>query len=259
MSDSQLNKVEYSSLQRGLQILKLVQNHGRVSASDISRILGMPLSTVYRYVNILKASGFAIDVEGTLVPSERLAEGWANSSNLVRLASPILQQLRLDTNMTSMLAVRVHTAALCLDVCYAHPKHRVAFRRAQMRSLHAGATALSLLAYAPQNIVDEVLGRRYREYTAATLSSGELAVALKHVRQDGYAVSQGQTTPGMRGVGVPVFVNNSCIASISLVGEDRDGAPSTEALVGMLQARAQQLSSMISVDEYGDAFGSFPD
>lgn len=254
MSETQRSKGEYSSLQRGLQILKLVQNLGRASASDISRMLEMPLSTVYRYIGILKDSGFAIDVEGTLVPSERLAEGWSNSSNLVRLAAPILRRLRIDTNMTSMLAVRVHTAALCLEVSYAHPQHRVAFRRGQMRSLHAGATALSLLAYAPQSIIDEVLGRSYREYTAATLSSGELAVTLKRIRRDGYATSHGQTTPGMKGVGVPIFVNNSCIASLSLVDEDREGAPPQELLVSILKATAQQLADAITVDEYGDSF-----
>ena len=247
-------KGEYASLQRGLQILKLVQNLGRASASDISRMLGVPLSTVYRYIGILKESGFAIEIDGALVPSERLAEGWSGTSNLVRLASPILNRLRTDTEMTSVLAVRIHTAALCLDVSYAHAQHRVAFRRGQMRSLHAGATALPLLATAPQPIIREVLTRGYRGYTSATLSPGELAHELERIRSMGHAVSLGQTTPGMMGVGVPVFSNNACIASLSLVGEARTQTAPVEVLVAALHAAAGQLSRAIAEGEYGDVF-----
>lgn len=249
---------EYSSLQRGIQILTLVQDQGRASAAEISELLNVPLSTVYRYINVLKESGFAIGVEGTLVPSERLSEGWSEKSNLVRLAAPILQRLRTDTQMTSMLAVRVHTAVLCLDVSYVHPQHRVAYRRGQMRNLNAGATALALLAHAPQSIVAEVLTRRYRGYTAATLDSAELIHELERIRIEGYAVSHGQTTPGMMGIGVPVFVNNSCIASVSLVDEERRHTNAREeGCVAILRAAAGQLAGSFSVDGPSDVSDIF--
>ena len=246
-------KSEYASLQRGLQILKLVQNLGRASASDVSEMLDVPLSTVYRYIGVLKESGFAVEVEGALVPSERLAEGWSDTSNLVRLASPILHRLRTDTAMTAVLAVRVHTAVLCLDVSYAHPQHRVAFRRGQMRSLHSGATALPLLTHAPQSIIEEVLGRGYRGYTAATLSPSELAHELQRIRVGGYAVSHGQTTPGMVGFGVPVVADGTCIASLSLVDEEiRHPQAQSGEIIETLRSAASQLARAIGVDGYGD-------
>lgn len=246
-------KSEYASLQRGLQILKVMQNLGRASAADVSQMLDMPLSTVYRYIAILKDSGFAVEVEGALVPSERLAEGWSDTSNLVRLGAPILHRLRTDTDMTGVLAVRVHTAALCLDVSYAHPQHRVSFRRGQMRSLHAGASALPLLAHAPQSIIEEVLTRGYRGYTAATLRPGELAAELERIRRDGYSVSRGQTTPGMYGVGVPVDAKGTCIASLSLVDEIGKPAREEHDLVATLRGAAAQLAIAIANDGYGES------
>lgn len=241
--------VGLGSLRRGLEILKLVQDHGRGSAAEISAELGVPLSTVYRYLATIKDSGFAIEVDGGLVPSERLAEGWSDSSNLVRLASPILLQLRVETTMTAVLAVRVHTAALCLAVVYAHAQHRISFRRGQMRGLHAGASALALLAYAPDEIVRTVLGHGYRGYTAATLSPAELAHELERIRTRRFVSSFGQTTPGMMGVAVPVIANGQCIASLSLVGEAARHSHAGEELAEPLQAAAQELVASIGKDE----------
>lgn len=240
--------MEYGSLKRGLQILKLVQDLGRGSAADISRELGVPLSTVYRYLAIIKESGFAVEVDGGLVPSERLAEGWSDTSNLVRLAAPILHRLRAETEMTAVLAVRVHTAALSLEVSYAHAQHRISFRRGQMRSLHAGASALALLAHAPDPIVKEVLGRGYRGYTAATLGPAALAHELERIRTTRYAISIGQTTPGMMGIAVPVIANGTCIASLSLVDEIASKHADEAELVAALHAAAEELASTIGQD-----------
>lgn len=249
--------MEYASLQRGLQILHLVQEKGRASATDISRELDVPLSTVYRYIAVLRESGFAIEVDGTLVPSERLAEGWSDISHLVRLANPILHALRTEMGMTSILAVRVHTVALCLAVAYAHPQHRISFRRGQMRSLHAGATALPLLAHAPDSIVKEVLSRGYRGYTAATLSPAQLAHELERVRTNAFAVSLGQTTAGMMGIGVPVIVNGACVASLSLVDEINTKHGTEEEIVAALKAAAADLGRKIARGEDAD-YGPSP-
>lgn len=243
--------MEYASLKRGLQILKLVQDLGRGSASEISTQLDVPLSTVYRYLGIIRESGFAVEVDGGLVPSERLAEGWSDTSNLVRLAGPVLHRLRTDTEMTAVLAVRVHTAALSLEVSYAHAQHRISFRRGQMRSLHAGASALALLAHAPDPIVKVVLSREYRGYTAATLGPAALAHELERIRTNHFAVSLGQTTPGMMGIAVPVMVNGTCIASLSLVTEISSKRTDEGPLVAALREAADELVSAIAVDEAG--------
>lgn len=232
---------DYGSLHRGLEVLRLVQDRGAVTAKEIHHALGIPLSTVYRYVAVLKESGFAVDIDGMLVASERLSERWTASSRLVSLAAPILTSLRVVTGMTSVLAVRVHTAALCLDVSYAHPKHRIAFRRGQMRSLHAGASALVLLAYSPEPVISEVLSRGYREYTSSTLSPPVLREELKQIRQDGVSITVGQTTPGMMGVGVPVMSGGVCIASLTAVGESSRTTMSGSDLVEALKASALEL------------------
>lgn len=246
----------YRSLQRGLQVLGLVQEQGRLRISDISDQLGIPLSTVYRYVSVLRSSGFAHEIDGYLVAGERLAEGSDNSPHLVQMAAPILHRLRKETGMTAILTVRVHITAVCLDVSYAHPLHRVSFGRGQFRSLYAGASALPLLAYAPKKIVRELLSGDLRSYTTATLPPEMIDPYLRQVRAEGYAVSFGQITPGMAGVGVPVVVDGDCVCSLSLVGEELRFAEQLDDLVAALRVGANELVVRMSSNTEEKGWGS---
>lgn len=235
------NGHRYHSLQRGLQMLSLVQDSGRMRVSDISKRLEVPLSTVYRYVAALKESGFANEIDGFLVASDRLAEPGIESPHLVQSAAPVLAQMRHETGMSAVLAVRVHISAVCLDVSLAHPSHRVSFKRGHVRNLYAGASALPLLAHAPQKFVKELLSSGLRAHTSATPTTEILAPYLEQIRDEGYAVSHGQITPGMFGVGVPVVVNGSCVCSLSLVGEEVRDNLSLEQILEVLRNGTKRL------------------
>lgn len=246
----------YGSLQRGLRVLGLVQEQGRVRISEIGETLGIPASTVYRYVRALSGTGFAHENDGYLVAGERLAEkNTADSPHLVQMAAPVLRRLRQRSGMTAILAVRVHITALCLDVSYAHPQHRVSFRRGEVHNLYAGASALPLLAYAPSRVVRELLSGGLRPYTTATLTQELLDPYLKQVRQEGYAVSRGQVTPGMTAVGVPVVVDGQCLCSLSLVAEERRFAGALDAAVQLLREGAKELIGRLPASEDGNVWG----
>lgn len=253
-SGDSTNAIGYRSLQRGLQILALLQEQGRLRVSEISEKLAVPLSTVYRYANVLASSGFAHEIDGYIVAGERLAEEHDASPHLVSMAAPILRRLRQETGMTAILAVRVHVTAVALEVALAHPQHRVTFGRGRIRSLYAGASALPLLAYAPQRIVSELLSGDLRPYTNATLSPEMINPYLQQVRADGYAVSHGQITPGMIGIGVPVLVNDVCLCSLSLVGEEPQFTGRVDEAIAALQVAATQLVNYLPSDRESEAW-----
>ncbi|PPG27251.1 hypothetical protein C5E10_15500 [Pseudoclavibacter sp. RFBG4] len=245
----------YKSLHRGLEILQLIQGRGRLKISEISSELGMPLSTVYRYVTVLRDAGFAIEIDGYLMPSSRLAESDDASPHLVRYAAPVLRRLRELTGMTAILAVRVHITAVCLEVSYAHPQHRIPFGRGKVRSLYAGATALPLLAYAPKKVVRELLSGGLRAYTTATMSPEMIEPYLRQVRAEGHAVSYGQITPGMVGIGVPVFAGGRVLCSLSLVGDERQTGVLDERVALLKQGAAElaaKLPSNVDLEVWSD-------
>lgn len=242
-----------SSLSRGLDILGLVQQSGRLRASDISATLGIPLSTVYRYITTLRGSGFIIEVDGYLLPSERLAESGEHSEHLVRYAEPVLRRLREQTGMSLVLAVRIHTAAVCLEASFAHPKHKISFQRGQVRPLYAGGSALSLLAFAPPSIQREVLESDFRLYTSATPGAADVAAQLEQIRADGFAVSYGHLTPGMVAVGMPVIVDGRCLCSLSMVGESPLGIP-VDSLLQLLREGVRELMARMPTSAVREAW-----
>ncbi|GAB2563526.1 IclR family transcriptional regulator [Leucobacter ruminantium] len=241
MAESRRPVGQYQSLQRGLQILQIVQDRGRMLISEVSEELGIPLSTVYRYATVLKQSGFALEIDGYLIPGERLTEHSEHSPHLVSLASTVLKRLRVESGMSAVLAVRVNITAMCLAAELAHPRHRVSFSPGVVRSLYAGATALPLLAHAPDRVVRELLETELRPYTNATLTPEIVAPYLEQVRREGFAVSYGQVTPGMTGVGVPVLLDGKCLCSLSLVGGEYLGTDGLDQAVTLLKQGATEL------------------
>lgn len=235
----------YSSLQRGLQLLSLVQDEGRMKIAEISERLDIPLSTVYRYAAVLKNSGYAHEIDGSLIAGERLVENNGDSSHLIQIALPVLWHLRKKTGMTAVLAVRIHITAATLDIALAHPEHRISFGRGKVRSLYAGASALPLLAYAPQRIIEELLSGSMRPYTSNTLTPEIIGPYLQQVRDQGHAISFGQVTPGMVGLGVPVVVDGNCVCSISLIGEETQHRPQIMEALDLLKNGACELATEI--------------
>lgn len=207
-----------ASLSRGLTIVDLVQRSRRLRTADIARRLDMPLSTAYRYVKVLREAGFLLYVDGYLVPSARFADTADESDHLVHLAGPILARMRDETGLTALLTVRVHTAAVCLEVAMAHARHEISFQRGHVRAIYAGASATPLLAFAPPAIVEEVLEGEFKRFTSATPGPDEVRETIQQIRRDGYAFSVAEVNPGMAALGVPVLVGSRCLCAISLVG-----------------------------------------
>jgi DNA-binding IclR family transcriptional regulator len=228
------------SLIRGLEILEIVQHNARMRPQGIADGLRLPLSTVYRYLKTLKATGYLIEVDGHVMPSQKLAEPDNSATHLVRYAAPALRKLSAATQMTSVLTVRVHVAALCLDSVAVHPKHRISYQPGEVRALYAGASALPLLAYAPEPVLREILDGDLRRFTSATPDREGIIRAVERTRRQGYAVSEGYLTPGMAGFGVPVIVGGKCMCAISLIGE-MQSLTRQETIVDTLKSFTGQL------------------
>lgn len=237
---------ELSSLDRGLQILAFIQDRGQIDVAGIVEGLGIPPSTVYRYVRMLKTAGFIVDMGGQLLPSRRLADpSSSGSQHLVDVARPVLGHLRERTELSVTLTVRVHTAALCLDT-WNGGSGSVAYHPGEVLALYAGASATTLLAMAPASVQRQVLNGRLTRFTAATPDAMGLRDEMALIRRQGYHVTRGWLTPGMTAVGMPVLTGGACLCALSLIGPDsqlRDVAAAVRLLrnaAGELVARLPQ-------------------
>ncbi len=254
---------EDTSFARGLRILLTVADRGAIRADELSSLLETPISTVYRYLKTLAEFGF-VDRRGSeYLLGPRLLIGGPNvtSAALVRAAGPVLRTLSEETAETALLLRRVGASAVCLDVAEPPRPLRVTFEPGTILPLHAGAGPRVLLAFAPPEVLDEVLAAggsvaggiaagapavagMPAAGTATTadapLDPGALRDALAEIAATRIARSEGEMAAGVVAVAVPIMRADGIAAALAVCGpEARCGLAWRARVARLLPAAAQ--------------------
>jgi len=185
-----------SSFERGLRVLIAICDRDPVRVEDLITQLGMPASTVYRYLRPLRDLDLVMESDGYYRVGDRLAGNGRGVSNetLALLARPILAELARDTGETALVTIRVGNHALCLaQVQSPHPV-RMAFEIGQVLPLQAGAASRVLLAHAPGEVVDRAFRGDLPAHTPATPDASKLRRQLESIHALGYATSDRKST-----------------------------------------------------------------
>jgi DNA-binding IclR family transcriptional regulator len=209
-----------SSFERGLHVLIAISDREQVRVEDLVAQLGLPVSSVYRYLRPLRDLDLVTESDGYYRLGSRLAGTGSPISNdaLALLAKPILADLARDTGETALLTVRIGKYALCLaQVESSHPV-RMAFEVGQVLPLQAGAASRVLLAHAPADVIERVLGADLPSHTDATPDARKLRRQLESTRTLGVATSRAEFVPGAFAIAVPVFHGDEVVAGLALAG-----------------------------------------
>ncbi len=214
---------EDSSFARGLRLLLTVADRGEIRADDLANVLGMPLSTAYRYLRTLAEFGFVDRHDGRYRLGPRLligTESRVSSERLTRHADPILRMLVDETGETAVVMRRVGLSAMCLHQVESRKGMRVVHEPGAMTPLFAGAMSRVLLAFAPPEILEEVIGQGLDPVTPETPSEQVLRTGLDEIRAAGIAMSEGELIPGAVAMAVPIFREDGIVAALGLTGPD---------------------------------------
>lgn len=202
---------EDTSFARGLRVLLTIADRGAVRADELGAILETPLSTIYRYLRTLTEFGFVDRRDGAyeLGPRLLIGEGaTVSSEELIRRADPVLAMLVEETGETAVISRRVGLAAVCLHQHQsAHPL-RVVLEPGVVGPLDVGAPAKVLLAYAPADVRDEVLGEPPRE---------DLRQELDAIAADGIARTDGEAASDVVTIAVPVLRDDGIVAVLAVL------------------------------------------
>lgn len=109
----------------------LLDREEEARADSLAAELDLPVSTVYRYLRGLRAAGFVTESDGAYRVGDRLVgtrPATPSQTDLRLLAQPTLERLTAASGETSLIAVRSHTQALCLDQVGSPHTMRVPFR-----------------------------------------------------------------------------------------------------------------------------------
>jgi DNA-binding IclR family transcriptional regulator len=200
------------SLDRGLKILESVaKSGGPVSLGDLTKVLAIDRSSVFRLASTLKRRGFLAHPAGRkdyiLGPSLwRLAHKYDWGNMLIKLSHEQLKALASETKETAQLAVREGNHALFIDSAAANQVISISGRIGETTPLYCTAHGKALIADMQADELRTVLGKKaLYPYTKRTVVAvKQLAKICEETRARGYATDDEEYIQGVRCVAAPV-------------------------------------------------------
>ncbi|MBD3007600.1 IclR family transcriptional regulator [Streptomyces sp. 5-10] len=213
-----------STADRALDILGMFsESKLSVSGQEVATALGAARSTAYRYVQSLVQSGFLEEDPGggfrlglRVLELARLAR---RGYGLSEIALPVMRHLCAQVGETVLLTRRAGGTAVCVERCEAEHPVRISYERGAVLPANAGASALALLAWLPEQECRGLLeGQRLQRFTARTMTDVDVLIErLAEVRADGYVVSRGELDADILGIAAPVRgADGTVVAALSI-------------------------------------------
>jgi IclR family acetate operon transcriptional repressor len=230
------------------EIVQILAANGPLSPSQISDLIGIPRSTVYRLADGLAALGL---IEQLPTAHISLTERWLHLADAASHreewshASPALDDVHVNTQLTTYLSVPHGREVVCLEWRPGSALNLLMMRPGRTLPLHAGAAGRVMLAYGEFTVTeylrDEPL--RFNERTLTTASALEQDVV--ETRSRGFVFSDEDVTEGIGAVGVPIFDRaGTAIGSLSIGGLAGEIRERLEELATLMHSAASQVREL---------------
>ena len=215
-----------SSVAMAVRLLKsFSEGEAEIGVTSLSRRLGVAKSTVYRLASTLVSEG--------LLEQNPETEKYRLGMSLFGLGALVRQRMNVATDARPFLfhlreatGETVHLAILegpdIVFVLNLESNHAIRMRAdlGARKPAFCTAEGRAMLAFQPQDVVNDVLGRRLVARTPKTIIDvKQIKAALDDVRARGYATEDEQSELGMRSVAAPIRNSNGrVVAAIGLAG-----------------------------------------
>jgi len=237
--------MEMKSVTRSLRILEAVAQHQPVTVGELTKLFGLPKSTVQRTLVTLAEAGWLRanrkDTTRWEIGARVLAVRPAalQGSSLFAAAREPMVRLRDTVNETIHLTVpdALHGMVVVDRVDCDHAV-RTFHAIGDTSPLHATATGHAVLAHLPRPEIDELAAGGLEGYGEETITDpAELRAELDRVRERGYAVNHNQYRPGVCAIAAPVLDGDSTpLAAVAVSMPDSRFEPGRQSELGQLVA-----------------------
>jgi len=217
------NKVQ--SLDRALEILRLLGSEPEMRVTDLARRLEVHKSTVFRLLSTLQEHGLVEQNPTTekyrlgygLV---RLAGAVVAELDLARASRSVLQELATRTGETVNLAILQGEQVVNIDQIAAPNLVVNVNWVGKQTPLHATSNGKVLLAYLSEDERRRLLDRSLPRLTPRTITDPRiLEKQLHRVLTDGYAFTLEELELGLNAVAAPVYAADGRVqAAVSVAG-----------------------------------------
>src|SRR6266852_5589723 len=183
-----------TSLQRGLKLLTLFSKaEGGLTATQVVKFSGLPISTVHRFLVNLESTGFLnCDGDGGYhLGTACFSRGQSalRRLDIRRLSFPYLQELNRTTRETVHLTVRHELLVVYVEKLDSPEPLRIFSRMGAAVPLHCTAVGKVMLAYMPPEEQASALAQlEFKRLTQNTISNvQDMQAHVQRVRRSGYA------------------------------------------------------------------------
>ena len=230
-------------------VIGVLESLGEASAAEIAKRTGEPLSSVYRLLQSLTGIGW-VD-RGWRRGSYRLGlllltiGGHLEDKLDVReCARPSLRLLLETTGATTFLCVRRDTRAVCVERLEGQAVRSLAMQLGSSLPLFAGAAPRAMLAFLSPAEQRSSLKAFRLPGDPPRPDAAAIQADIERVRHDGFAISDGDVTPGIAALGAPVFNHRGELeAAISISGlRPQILGPSRKANIELIISCAREVS-----------------
>lgn len=201
------------SVSRVLRLLKCVGAapvHG-AALGDLARDAGLTQPTAHRMLAALQHEGFVSqhpELKTYTLGREAYILGLAaeRRHGIKMIAEAGLQRIATQTGDTVFLSIRSGDEAVCVDRKTGDfPIKILTLDIGHRRPLGVGAGSLALMAFLPDQVIDDILQRYEAKPNALYPSAAVIRQDIAATRRNGYALNPGRIIEEMVGVGVPVM------------------------------------------------------
>ncbi|WP_457552607.1 IclR family transcriptional regulator [Desulfobacula sp.] len=214
-----------NSIEKALEILLKFQD---IKPSWGIRELGTELkfspATVQRILQVLKSYEFVRqdpDSRQYFIGNifYQFLENLNSSNNLTRIGRKFMQEVASATLETVHLNIIEKNLRICIDTIESPKVLKAGMPIGNQSPLYAGASAKCLLAFATEEFQDNYFKTTQIEpLTDDTITQADkLFKELYKIKEQGYAISFGERTPGLGSLSTPVLdYKGQILASLSL-------------------------------------------
>lgn len=235
--------MEMKSVTRSLRILEAVAQHQPVTVGELTKLFGLPKSTVQRTLITLSEAGW-------LRANRKDTTRWEIGVRVLAVRPAALQgsslfaaarepMIRLRDKVNETIHLSVPDALQCMvvvDRVDCDHAVRTYHEIGDTSPLHATATGRAVLAHLPAADVDELIDRGLDSYSESTLTDpSELRTELKRVRTNGYSVNRNQYRPDVCAIAAPILdTDGTPLAAVAISMPDSRYDPAKEPELGRL-------------------------
>lgn len=197
-----------------IRLLDALCSLGGAGVTELAEEVEMNKSTVHNHLSTLEAEELVVRNGPDYEPGLRLLEfgGYVQSHNpLYNIAGQELESLASKSGELATLEVEEHGRSVCLATERGEQAVDLDIYPGYRRPIHLTAHGKAILAHLPTERVEEIIERH--GLTAATPRSvtdrQELRSRLATVRDQGYAIDQGEYIEGLQCVAAPIQSDDS--------------------------------------------------